>query len=132
MEINSISFVLSEANCCFNLDTKEAQLTINLEDRVVVNEINDNKITMSVSRKLFSSNIKKLLVTVEFVVNLDLSSDISYDELKERIRSGMPLLSNVFSRISAVISGITNYSLLGPVVTIPNYDKNKIIIECNN
>lgn len=129
MNIKNINFLLNKANCYFNLDVIKNDLTINIEDKVVINDINEKKIEMTVSRKLFSSDIEKILVEVEFKVSLELSTKINIDELKKDINLGLPLLSSVFSRISVVISGITNYSILGPVVTIPDYDKSKIIIE---
>ena len=129
MNIKSTNLLLTKVDCYFNFITQKSPLAINVEDRIIVDEINEKKVIMSVSRKLFSSDNNKILVDVKFSVYLDLTAKVDFNELKKAIYEGMPLLSNVFSRISVVISAITNYSLLGPVVTVPNYDNNKVIVE---
>ena len=129
MNIKNIYFLLNKANYHYNPDPNNRRVTLNIEDKVSIDEISDKKIMMIVSRKLFSSNTENLLVEVEFCVNFETTSSFSVQELEDSIHMGTPLLSNVFSRISVVISSMTNYSIWGPIVTKPDYDKDKIIIE---
>ena len=89
-------------------------------------------IDMDITRNLMLTEGKQVMTSVTFEVILETESKITTDELKTAIRNELSILNDVFSRISLAISQTTNLSPFGPIVTMPAYEKEKVIINVAN
>ena len=87
------------------------------------------KFLLFLQRNLSFKPLVKTYVKVYYELTIETASEINKDVFFADIRKGIPLLANVFSHTSLVISQLTNASVFGPVITPPGYDNQKIELE---
>lgn len=117
--------------CEFNYEKEENvnSVEIAFDDKLILNKIEENKIRAKLQRNLSFKPLVQTCVKVYYELTIETASEINKDTFFADIRKGIPLLANVFSRISLVISQLTNASVFGPVITPPGYDNQKIELE---
>ena len=96
------------------------------KDKIIIKEVIEPSAKLEISRKLVLREMKHTMAEVAFEFNLDTEKGECVETLQERIRTGIPALSNAFSRLSLVISEATNFSIFGPIITMPTYDREKV------
>ena len=117
--------------CEFNYEKEENvnSVEIAFDDKLILNKIEENKIRAKLQRNLSFKPLVQTYVKVYYELTIETASEINKDTFFADIRKGIPLLANVFSRTSLVISQLTNASVFGPVITPPGYDNQKIELE---
>ena len=117
--------------CEFNYEKEENvnSVEIAFDDKLILNKIEENKIRAKLQRNLSFKPLVQTYVKVYYELTIETASEINKDTFFADIRKGIPLLANVFSRTSLVISQLTNASVFGPVITPPGYDNHKIELE---
>ena len=119
---------LIKAQFNFNVVKKANQISVDQTDEIIIGKIYEHYFELSVTRRLSLSQTGQILVQATFNVRIDTENTENVDSITEKIRGDLPMLVNVFSRISLVISQMTSHSQYGPLITVPAYDKNKISI----
>ncbi len=120
----NINATLINAQFDFNISKKVNQVSVEQTDEIVINEIREHYFELVIVRRLSLSKIDQTLAEAVFNVRINTEKMETVNSITEKIKAGMPILGNVFSRISLVISQITSQSLYGPIVTVPACDKN--------
>ena len=126
--INIKSF-LTKAIFEFNEEKDEGTLRINIIDKINILSITSDVIEFDAIREfnLGETSKSKLLVSNRCI--LYVKEEIDKETLINNIRKGLDLIHEVYADLSLTISNLTNNSPFMVMVTPPNYDKNKIIIE---
>jgi len=126
--INIKSF-LTKAIFEFNEEKDEGILRINITDKINILSITSDVIEFDAIREfnLGETSKSKLLVSNRCI--LYVKEEIDKETLINNIRKGLDLIHKVYADLSLTISNLTNNSPFMVMVTPPNYDKNKIIIE---
>ena len=126
--INIKSF-LTKAIFEFNEEKDEGILRINIIDKINILSITSDVIEFDAIREfnLGETSKSKLLVSNRCI--LYVKEEIDKETLINNIRKGLDLIHEVYADLSLTISNLTNNSPFMVMVTPPNYDKNKIIIE---
>ena len=125
----SMNATLINAQFNFNVAKKTSQISIDQIDEIVIRKIQEHHFGLVITRRLSISQIDQVLAEAVFNVRIDTDNTETVSSITQKIKDGMPILGNVFSRISLVISQITSQSPYGPVITVPSYDKNKVILR---
>ena len=120
---------LINAQFNFNVTKKINQISVDQVDEIVIGKIQEHNFGLIITRRLSISQIDQVLAEATFNVRIDIESTETTSSITDKIKDGMPILGNVFSRISLVISQITSQSPYGPIITVPVYDKNKVVIR---
>lgn len=114
----------------FQEPQKDGYIELEIKDEIEINEMTDEYIKTSAIRKLIFKNIENTFLNVTFDMNIKISKPITKDCFIEKIKNGKGIISaNVYSKISLLISNITNMCPLGTIITPPTYDAKEIIIK---
>lgn len=117
-------------HCLYNeeaIKTKE-KIKIGISDSISIDTITDEAITLVVKRNININEESNQFVTVSFEVVIGTQKIQTIEEIKEDIKSGMQILSSVYSRISLLLAQITQMSPIGSMITPPFYDAKSIIV----
>lgn len=104
-------------------------ISITLNDSVRVIEIQEKEITLCVKRELNFGDGTDSCVSVEYEVRLESKIVETKESVLEALNAGVSELSVVFSRISLLVSQLTQASPIGVLVTAPNYNPKKAHIS---
>lgn len=126
----SMNAVLINAQFNFNIAKKVNQVTVDQTDEIVIDKIGEHHFELLVTRRLSLLQVDQTLAEATFHVRVNTENSETVSSITDRINLGLPLLGNVFSRISLVISEITSQSPYGPLITAPACDKN-VTIKAN-
>ena len=114
----------------FQEPQKDGYIELEIKDEIEINEMTDEYIKTLAIRKLIFKNIENTFLNVTFDMNIKTSKPITKDSFIEKIKNGEGIISaNVYSKISLLISNITNMCPLGTIITPPTYDVKEIIIK---
>lgn len=108
---------------------KSAELEIN--DSISVEKIKKETANLIVSRTINFTPLVNAYVKVAYSVNLVSDGEIDKEQLKNDLKEEIMILSNVYSRISLLISQITNEGMFGAVITPPMYEGKQVEIIDN-
>lgn len=103
---------------------KSAELEIN--DSISVEKIKKETANLIVSRTINFTPLVNAYVKVAYSVNLVSDGEIDKEQLKNDLKEEIMILSNVYSRISLLISQITNEGMFGAVITPPMYEGKQV------
>lgn len=104
-------------------------ISISLHDSIGVMEIQEKEIALRVKRELDFGDGTDSYVSVEYEVRLESKTNETKESILEALNAGVSELSVVFSRISLLVSQLTQASPLGVLVTAPNYNPKKAKIS---
>ena len=115
----------------YNFEELKNLTTINIETKDIIrlNEVSDKSINFSVKRNMVFTPFTNTYIKVEFNVTTDLTSPINKETFFEDIKTGLPQLTSIFSKISLVISELTNMSPFGALITSPMYNNKEVLLE---
>lgn len=120
---------LISAQFNFNVTKKISQISVDQADEIVIGKIQEHHFGLIITRRLSLSQVDQVLAEATFDVRINTENTETASSITDKVKDGMPILGNVFSRISLVISQITSQSPYGPIITVPAYDKNKVAIR---
>ena len=120
---------LINAQFDFNVAKKINQISVDQTDEIVIGKIYEHHFGLIITRRLSVSQIGQVLAEATFNVRINTENTETISGITDKIKNGMPMLGNVFSKISLVISQITSQSPYGPIITVPAYDKDKTTIR---
>ncbi len=117
-------------SCQYNLELIEGTKTIeiDLRDTIEILTISENEIKLLIKREMLCGQQSSIFLTTTFDVVLTISNSVTKEEFIKNITDGLPILSNAFSRISLLISQITQLSPLGIIISPPSYDAKNLNI----
>ena len=115
----------------YNFEELKNLTTISIETKDIIrlNEVSDKSINFSVKRNMVFTPFTNTYIKVEFNVTTDLTSPINKETFFEDIKTGLPQLTSIFSKISLVISELTNMSPFGALITSPMYNNKEVLLE---
>lgn len=117
-------------NVQYNFTNPDRKLiSLSVYDSIKICEIFDNQAILQVNRELSYGEKTDSYIRISYEVSVANDEAVSKDNLSESLKNKSMNLSSVFSKISLLISEITNLGIFGPLVTAPNYDPEKINIE---
>lgn len=117
-------------NVQYNFTNPDRKLiSLSVYDSIKICEIFDNQAILQVNRELSYGEKTDSYIRIFYEVSITNDEAVSKDNLSESLKNKSINLSSVFSKISLLISEITNLGVFGPLVTAPNYDPEKINIE---
>ena len=117
-------------NVQYNFTNPDRKLiSLSVYDSIKICEIFDNQAILQVNRELSYGEKTDSYIRISYEVSVANDEAVSKDNLSESLKNKSMNLSSVFSKISLLISEITNLGVFGPLVTAPNYDPEKINIE---
>lgn len=102
---------------------------VSISDTINVVEVFDKEIVLKITRSLNFNPSDEMLLNVTYIATLQTKYNVTKEEFEEDIKSGLPLLNNVFSRIALTIANLTNQTILGPILTIPGYNIKEINVS---
>lgn len=108
-------------------DPKLISITVNDTIRVV--EIQEKEIVLCIARELNFGEGTDSFIKVEYEVNLESKSSETKDTILSALATGVSELSVAFSKISLLVSQLTQASPFGVLVTAPNYNPKKAQIS---
>ena len=104
----------------FQESNKEDMIEVTVEDTIEINEINNEFVNTVVCRKLLFNKLENTYLNVSFDMSIKLSEPITKEEFIKEIKKSQ-ILMNLYSKISLIISNITNMCPLGAIITPPIY-----------
>lgn len=106
------------------LPAQNAMINIKPEDVVDVRKVTEEIVKVTAERKLVvtPNNLLKLSVTMSIDIPVDGIEFIKLPDPKEYIRSSQPVRI-LMSYISGLITTLTSNTILGPIVTPPNFQE---------
>ncbi len=107
---------------------KKGAIEVAYSDKIIIKTIFNDKIMCDIERSVNLGISDDSIIKVVFEVIIAIDEPIQKQEFVEDIKKGISALSNVYSKVSLLISEISNMSPFGAIITPPIYDK-KIIIE---
>ncbi|MBQ4159575.1 MAG: hypothetical protein IJD83_01455 [Clostridia bacterium] len=96
-------------------------ITVSIGDTVEIAETQEKQATILVSREVNLGPQTNSYIKVGYEVLVDSTETIDSKELLTTFKSKGTVLSFVFSKISVIISSITNMCPIGAIITPPNY-----------
>ena len=116
----------------YNLDEpeKDGMIDIDVFDKIEILEIKEDIITFNVIRNLKFKPLAESYINVVFRTSIKTTDLMNKQQFIDSVKKGIAILNAaVYSKISITISNITNYSVLGPIITSPIYNTKEIEIE---
>lgn len=104
-------------------------LTISVKDNIEIVGIFEKQAILEVKRTLCFDSQCESYVTVCYEVILEHDGVITNDILSQALKNRTINLITAYSKMSLLISQITNMSPLGAIVTPPNFDNENIEIK---
>lgn len=124
--INNLTLINSE----YKFTKPDPKLiSISVDDSIRVVEIQDQEVVLCVSRELNFGNGTDSFIKVEYEVNLESKGNETTESVIAALTAGVSELSVVFSKVSLLISQLTQASPFGVLVTAPNYNPKKAHIS---
>lgn len=121
---NISGLILKEVRYNFTKPERKT-LTISVNDDIEIIGLFENQATLEVKRTLYFDSKNESFVIVSYEVMVEHNEAITKDDLLEALKNRSINLVAVYSKISLLISQITNMSPLGAIVTPPSYDNGK-------
>lgn len=125
----SINATLVNAKFNFNVAKKINQISVDQLDEIVIGKVYEHHFELTITRRLNLLPMDQVLAEATFNVRINTENTETVNSITDKVKVGMPMLGNVFSRVSLVISQITSQGPYGPIITVPAYDSNKIAIR---
>ncbi len=122
------SLVLSSIEYSFKEPNKN-EIEIFLNDKANIIEINEKNAKLLLERELRFGSKEGCGVKVSYNISVESNEIFEKSDLSKAIKEDAIELSIVYSKISLLISEITNSCPFGVIVTPPNYDSKKIEIK---
>mgnify|MGYP004471140125 CR=1 FL=1 len=119
----------------YNFNKKiEQKVDIHFQDYLNIEEIKDDVILCKITRSIIFVPSDKTIkdtneMQVSFLANIFLNQRVSAEEFKKDVKTGLDVLNPVFEMLSLTISNLTVNSVWGPIITIPTYHEDDIIIS---
>ena len=120
---------LIEIDFKFNDENIDKDISLETSEEINIKSITDSSISLSVERKLMFNGLKDTYLKVKYDVIIGLNEKITITRFEKDIKSGVPILSGVFSDISLIMAQVTDKSLFGAIISPPMYNKNRIQIK---
>lgn len=125
---NISNLLLTNINYNFTKPDK-SRINVCVNDAIKIHKINDKQVDLFVSRVLNFGENTNTYLNIVYEVSLEFSKEMSKEETINLLAKKTSGLTPVFSKISLLISQITNSSPFGVIVTPPIYDPKEAIIE---
>lgn len=103
-------------------------ISITVDDTIRVIEIQEKEIVLCIARELNFGEGTDSFIKVEYEVNLESKDSETKETILAALTAGVSELSVAFSKISLLISQLTQASPFGVLVTAPNYNPKKVCI----
>lgn len=104
-------------------------ISITVDDTIKVVEIQEKEIVLCIARELNFGEGTDSFIKVEYEVNLESKSSETKETILTALTAGVSELSVAFSKISLLVSQLTQASPFGVLVTAPNYNPKKAQIS---
>ena len=104
-------------------------ISITVEDTINVIEVREKEIVLCVTRELNFGKGTDSFIKVEYEVNIESKDSETKETVLAALTAGVSELSVAFSKISLLISQLTQASPFGVLVTAPNYNPKKTQIS---
>lgn len=97
-------------------------ITISIDDSIEIIGIDDNEAELNVSRALSVKPESNVYIKISYTVSIKNSEKFTRDTILENLRTKAINLIGVYSKISLLMTQITNLSPFGTIVTPPTYE----------
>ena len=97
-------------------------IAISISDTIEIIEIDEKKVLLNVERELFVKPNTNTHIKIAYEVTLESEENVNKADVSEGLRERAINLVSVFSKISLLMSQITNMSPFGTIVTPPTYE----------
>ncbi|MBR3933632.1 MAG: hypothetical protein IKJ68_06965 [Clostridia bacterium] len=114
-------FILKNLQYNFEIFSGKS-ISISLDDSINILDIKDKHLLLSVTRELSVKPNVDSYVKINCEVSVSFENEINRDIVMEALRNNSINLISVFSKISLLMTQITNLSPFGIIVTPPTYD----------
>lgn len=104
-------------------------ISITVDDTIRVIEIQEKEIVLCIARELNFGEGTDSFIKVEYEVNLESKDSETKETILAALTAGVSELSVAFSKISLLVSQLTQASPFGVLVTAPNYNPKKAQIS---
>lgn len=104
-------------------------ISITVDDTIRVVEIQEKEIVLCIARELNFGEGTESFIKVEYEVNLESKDSETKESVLAALNAGASELSVAFSKISLLVSQLTQASPFGVLVTAPNYNPKKAKIS---
>ena len=104
-------------------------ISITVDDTIRVVELQEKEIVLCIARELNFGEGTDSFIKVEYEVNLESKDSETKETILTALTAGISELSVAFSKISLLISQLTQASPFGVLVTAPNYNPKKAQIS---
>ncbi len=104
-------------------------INISVNDIIKIASIHDKQVDIVISRTLDFGEKADTYVNIAYEVSLDCSAEMTKESAAALLMNSSDGLTPVLSKISLLISQITNSSPFGVIITPPGYDSDEITIE---
>ena len=114
-------FILKNLQYNFEIFSGKS-ISISLDDSINILDIKDKHLLLGVTRELSVKPNVDSYVKINYEVSVSFENEINRDIVMEALRNNSINLISVFSKISLLMTQITNLSPFGIIVTPPTYD----------
>lgn len=104
-------------------------ISITVDDTIKIIEIQEKEIVLCIARELNFGEGTGSFIKVEYEVNLESKGSETKETVLAALTAGVSELSVAFSKISLLVSQLTQASPFGVLVTAPNYNPKKAQIS---
>ena len=125
---NISAMILNNVQYNFSKPEKK-NIAISVDDCIKVVEINENQAVLNVERTLSFDVKANFFIKIYYEVEIDHGEPIVKQEVINALRDKSLNLTAVYSKISLLISQITNMCPFGVLITPPGFDTKKASIE---
>lgn len=122
------NFILKKLEYDFE-DLDRKSISIFIGECIKIVEIDDKKALLNVTRELRLGKETESFLKICYDVLVENDQIITKNDLLTMIKNKGIDLIPVFSKISLLISQVTNLSPLGVIVTPPNYNSERVMVE---
>lgn len=128
-KFKGIKTQLSNIEYKFNDTIKEGFIDLEVFDKIEILEIKEDIIDFNAIRRLEFKNLEDSYLQVVFKSSIKCSESMNRQAFIDAIKKHIPMISGaIYSKISLLISNITNSTSLGVVVTPPIYNVKQVEI----
>lgn len=120
MTLTSVRYIFTSLN--------KKSITVSIDDQVEVKEIAEEQATLRISRELKFGDHEECTIAVEYEATLESSENLSKEMVVDHIKSDNFGITTVYSKISLLISELTNASPFGVIVTPPMRNKENFTV----
>lgn len=104
-------------------------ISITVEDTIKIIEVQEKEIVLCIGRELNFGKGTDSFIKVEYEVSVESKDNETRESVLAALTAGVSELSVAFSKISLLISQLTQASPFGVLVTAPNYNPKKAQIS---